>query len=48
MKQVPEPGVPCDSAIYQAWLMLIEDKGIKYDVARLGEEIDLGNEIKTE
>jgi len=48
VKRVPEPGVPCDPALYQKWLMPIEDKGIEYNVARVGEEIDLGNEIKTE
>jgi hypothetical protein len=48
VKRVPEPGVPCDSASYQEWLMIIEDKGIEYKVARVGEEIDLGNEIRTE
>ena len=48
MKQVLEPGVPYDSAIYQEWLRLIEDKGIEYNVARAGQEIDLGNGIKIE
>jgi len=48
VKQVLEPGVPYDSAIYQEWLSLIEDKGIKYNTARAGQEIDLGNGIKME
>jgi len=48
VKQVLEPGVPYDSAIYQEWLRLIEDKGIEYNVARAGQEIDLGNGIKIE
>ena len=29
MKQVLEPGVPYDSAIYQEWCNLVEDKGIE-------------------
>ncbi len=48
VKQVLEPGVPYDSAIYQEWLSLIEDKGIEYNIARAGQEIDLGNGIKME
>jgi len=46
VKQVLEPGVPYDSAIYQEWLRLIEDKGIEYNIARAGQEIDLGSGIK--
>jgi competence protein ComEC len=48
VKQVLEPGVPYDSAIYQEWLRLIEDKGIEYNIARAGQEIDLGTGIKIE
>jgi competence protein ComEC len=48
VKQVLEPGVPYDSAIYQEWLRLIEDEGIKYNIARAGQEIDLGSGIKME
>jgi len=48
VKQVLEPGVPYDSAIYQEWLRLIEDKGIEYNIARAGQEIDLGSGIKLE
>jgi len=48
VKQVLEPGVPYDSAIYQEWLRLVEDKGIEYNIARAGQEIDLGSGIKLE
>ncbi|MGB5925293.1 MAG: DNA internalization-related competence protein ComEC/Rec2 [Dehalococcoidia bacterium] len=46
--QVLDPGVSYDSAIYQEWLRLIEDKGIQYDVAHAGQEIDLGSGVKME
>jgi len=48
VKQVLEPGVPYDSAIYQEWCNLVEDKGIEYNIARAGQEIDLGSGIKME
>jgi len=48
VKQVLEPGVPYDSAIYQEWCNLVEDKGIEYNIARAGHEIDLGSGIKME
>jgi competence protein ComEC len=48
VKQVLEPGVPYDSDIYQEWLRLVEDKGIEYNIARAGQEIDLDNGIKIE
>jgi len=48
VKQVLEPGVPYVSSIYQEWLKLVEDKGIKHKLARAGQEIDLGNGIKIE
>jgi competence protein ComEC len=48
VKQVLESGVPYDSAIYQEWLRLVEDKGIEYNVARAGQEIDLGSGIEIE
>jgi competence protein ComEC len=48
VKQVLEPGVSYNSSIYQEWLMLIEDKGIEYNIAQAGQEIDLGNGIKME
>jgi competence protein ComEC len=48
VKQVLEPGVPYNSSIYQEWLELIEEKQIKHDIARAGQEIDLGNGVKIE
>jgi competence protein ComEC len=48
VKQVLEPGVSYNSSIYQEWLRLVEDKGIEYNIARAGQEIDLGNGIKLE
>ncbi|MBA7503100.1 ComE operon protein 3 [subsurface metagenome] len=48
VKQVLEPGVPYDSSIYQEWLKLVEDKQIKHNIARAGQEIDLGQGIKIE
>ncbi|HEU65351.1 MAG TPA: MBL fold metallo-hydrolase [Chloroflexi bacterium] len=48
VKQVLDPGVPYDSAIYQEWLRLIEGEGIEYNIARVGQEIDLGDGIKIE
>jgi competence protein ComEC len=48
VKQVLEPGISYNSSIYQEWLRLIEDKDIEYNMARAGQEIDLGNGIKIE
>jgi competence protein ComEC len=48
VKQVLEPGLPYDSAIYQEWLRLVKDKGIEYNIVRAGQEIDLGNGIRME
>jgi competence protein ComEC len=48
VEQVLDPGVSYDSAIYQEWLRLIEDRGIQYNIARAGQEINLGNGIKLE
>jgi len=48
VRQVLEPGVSYDSAIYQEWLSLIEDKEIEYNIARARQEIDLGNGIEIE
>ena len=45
MKQVIEPGVSYNSSIYREWLRLVEDKGIEYNIARAGQEIDLGSGI---
>jgi competence protein ComEC len=48
VKRVLESGVPYDSSVYREWLRLIEEKGIHYDLARSGQEIDLGNGLKLE
>ncbi len=48
VKQVLEPGVPYNSSIYYEWLKLVEEKQIKHEVARAGQEIDLGKGIKME
>jgi competence protein ComEC len=48
VKRVLDPGLPYDSSVYQEWLRVIEEEGIRYDVARAGQEIDLGNGITIE
>jgi competence protein ComEC len=48
VKQVLDPSIPYETSIYQEWLRLIEDKGIEYNIARAGQEIDLGNGVKLE
>jgi len=48
VKEVLEPGVSYNSSIYQEWCSLVEDKGIEYNIARAGQEIDLGNGITIE
>ena len=48
VKQVLEPGVSYNTSIYQVWCNLVEEKQIKWDKARAGQEIDLGNGIKLE
>jgi len=48
VEQVLDPGVLYDSAIYQEWLRLIEYKEIEYNVARAGQEIDLGSGVEIE
>jgi competence protein ComEC len=48
VKEVLGPGISYDSSIYQEWLRLINDKGIDYNIARAGQEIDLGNGIRME
>ena len=48
VKQVLEPGVSYSSCVYQEWLKLVEEKEIKHDVAKAGQEIDLGSGIKME
>lgn len=48
VKQVLEPGVSYDSSTYREWLRLVADQRIEYNLARAGQEIDLGNGIKIE
>jgi len=48
VKQVLDPGVSYNSSIYREWLRLVGDKGIEYNIARAGQEIDLGNGITIE
>jgi competence protein ComEC len=44
--QVYEPGIDYESTTYQQWLSLIESRNIKYENARAGQQIDLGEGIK--
>ena len=46
VKQVLDPGVPYDSLVYQEWLELLAQKKIKREIARAGQEIDLGRGLK--
>ena len=48
VRQVLESGVSYNSSIYQEWCNLVEDKGIEYNIARAGQEIDLGSGINME
>ena len=48
VKQVLESGVSYNSSIYHQWLKLVQQKQIKHDIAKAGQEIDLGNGIKIE
>jgi competence protein ComEC len=48
VKQVLEPGVSYNSSIYQEWLNVLEERGTEYNIARAGQEIDLGNGIGME
>jgi len=48
VKRVFEPGVSYNSSIYHEWLKLVENKEIRHEIARAGQEIDLGNGIKME
>jgi competence protein ComEC len=45
---VLEPGVSYNSSVYQEWLRAVEDKRIQHNIARAGQEIDLGKGIKME
>ena len=46
VNHVLEPGVSYDSAAYREWLAVVEQKDIKRSIARVGQEIDLGEGIK--
>jgi competence protein ComEC len=48
VRQVLEAEVSYNSSIYQEWCNVVEDKGIEYNIARAGQEIDLGSGIKLE
>ena len=48
VKQVLDPGVSYNSSIYREWLRLVEEKGIEYNIARAGQDIDLGTGIRME
>jgi competence protein ComEC len=48
VRQVLEPGIFYETPIYQEWLRLIETQGIEYNIARAGQEIDLGSGINIE
>jgi competence protein ComEC len=48
VKQVLDPGVSYNSSIYQEWLNVLEERGTEYNIARAGQEIDLGNGIGME
>jgi competence protein ComEC len=48
VKQVLEPGVPYNSSIYREWLKVVEQRQMKHEIAKAGQEIDLGNGVKIE
>lgn len=48
VKRVFEPGVSYNSFVYHEWLKLVENKEIRHEIARAGQEIDLGSGIKME
>ncbi len=48
VKLILDPGIPYKTFIYQEWLRIIDDKGIKYDITWAGQEIDLGNGVNME
>ena len=48
VKQVLEPGVPYDSSVYKEWLKLVAEGQIEHNIAKAGQEIDLGREVKVE
>jgi len=48
VKQVLNAEVSYNSSIYQEWCNLVEDKGVEYNIASAGQEIDLGSGIEME
>ncbi len=46
--RVLESGISYNSSIFREWCNLLEDKEIEHNIARAGQEIDLGNGIKIE
>ena len=48
VQQVIEPGIVYNSAIYQQWLTVVEDKEIQCQAAHADQEIDLGDGVKME
>ena len=48
VKQVLEPGVSYNSLIYEEWLELVKGGQIEHNIARAGQEIDLGQGIRME
>mgnify|MGYP001065412175 CR=1 FL=1 len=48
VEQVLGPGFEYDTAAYEEWLSLIEEKNIKRTIARAGYQIELGDGIKAE
>ena len=48
VERVLDPGVLYDSAIYQEWVRLVDEKEIDCDIAHAGLEIDLGSGVKME
>ena len=48
VNEVVESGVPYNTSVYQEWLRLVEEKGVRRDRAIAGQEVDLGGGIKLE
>jgi len=48
VQQIIEPAIPYNSAVYQQWHNLVEDKEIRCQTAHADQEIDLGDGIKIE
>ena len=45
VEQVLYPNLDYDSPLYQEWLRLIKEQGIKYTIAQAGQEVDLGDGV---